>query len=196
MDEKKLLYDAILGGRDELFAEIAPTYHMWLHEALKTHNSEDYLSNDEQLINDFYRWLNENGHHNIIAKIDRRSGEDRRGEARPGSGRREEDHTKFKQSADWLSGSAEASPARNEPSNDSVKSENQMAQKMHLDKVADSENPEDTDDPEHPKIHSGFSPEQAHSKKDISKEFNPFAEKREESPLKKDLSEPEKDSDH
>jgi len=142
MDEKKLLYDAILGGRDELFSEIAPTYHLWLQEALKTHNSEEYLSNDEQLINDFYSWLNANGHHNIISKIDRRSGEDRRGEARPGSGRREEDHAKFKQSATWLSG-PEDDPTENE----------------------------------------------------VSEHFNPFTEKREESHLKKDLSEPDSDED-
>jgi hypothetical protein len=46
-------------------------------------------------VDDFYTWLFENNHLEVLQKIDRRSGTDRRDKPRPGSGRRQEDKLKW-----------------------------------------------------------------------------------------------------
>jgi|GEM_PF-3022952 len=77
--DQKYLSDAILGDRPELFEAIWPVYRLFLEE-YGAKNMEAYFLDKSLLVGDFFRWLKATGHEKEYALIDRRSGNDRRGE--------------------------------------------------------------------------------------------------------------------
>ena len=89
----RLLYEAILGQRQNLFEEIWPIYLDFLHQTNAAQKIETYFFNQQELVDDFFRWLSKHPQYSEkLRLIDRRSGHDRRGAFRPESpGRREED---------------------------------------------------------------------------------------------------------
>lgn len=90
--DPKLLTEAILGNRPDLFEQIWPIYRQFLEETKAGNKVEDYFLDTHILINDFYRWLGRNQKVDVLSLIDRRHGQDRRGDVRPDApGRREED---------------------------------------------------------------------------------------------------------
>lgn len=92
MLDKQILYDAIVGGNDELFKVIWPVYKNFLESTHVAQRQAYYLDAPDVLIDDFYRWLSETKQLDTLRLIDRRKSADRRESAREGSpGRRKSD---------------------------------------------------------------------------------------------------------
>lgn len=92
-----LLYEVILGNKQDLFDQIWPIYKEFLESTAAGQKVDTYFVDKQELINDFFRWLSHKPEYAEQLKlIDRRSGMDRRGKNREGSpGRRHEDLSGF-----------------------------------------------------------------------------------------------------
>ena len=90
--DAKVLFEAILGNRPDLFEQIWPVYKQFLEESNAAKRIEKYFLDRQALINDFFAWLGKTGHMETLQLIDRRAGGDRRGDVRPDApGRRKAD---------------------------------------------------------------------------------------------------------